>query len=355
MRSGSKVDMLIAKKLDKSKIFTVVSGMVNPPLQQSYKSSQFVSVKTTGYAGFVGYNEANHSLDWFQMSGKEVQLRQITKLELEGSEKIEVVRAFYVHTPDSIFIKSRNFVYIVNQKGSAFYKVNTATEANNSISGINLDQYQPTANQKEGRGMYFKSGKLYMPLNYYVVKEWIDPAGFASDVVLLSAFDVENKQFKQLPIFYPEIFRSNLYGFLSKMTVNYGGDNIYYSFVGFPELYIYNIVTEKNRMLQSMSFGMPDIIKGEELGDHLNQNIRFDYSFSSEDGSFVAQYVFYPFDPANPKSPDLRVINVNAGEETLIELPKRTNVYGALIDGNELYLPRVSETEDLLELYKLAL
>jgi hypothetical protein len=349
-------DVTVTDEKSKDDFYTkLLKSSSLPPRQSQYKMTQPLYSKGDDITGFVAYNDAHHSLDWFILQEDSIVFDRETKLILEGPGKVENIRAFYVHNVDSIFMKSRNYLYIIDQIGKQKYKFSVATNGENSVIGLDLNRYQPSANQKEGKNIYFRDNEIYIPLNYYAVSEHNDLAGFADSVLLLCSFNIKSEEFKPLPISYPDVFRKGLYGYMSKLNMHYSGNNIIYSFTGFSEIYKYSIDSYETMTITNRSFNPPNPINGDDKYKHLNSHIHFEYNFISYGGSVLYQYIFYPFDPSVLRPPKLRVTNLNNRESYIYALPERIGAFGSFSSKENIFIPRVSTEEETLEYYKIKL
>lgn len=300
-----------------------------------------------GENSFIGYNVANHSLDFYTIYDKEIEFNREIKFAFEGPGAIDEIRAVDYVNPDTIVVMSRFWVVMINENGREIYRKNISTEPDNLVEGLDLSAYHPSAKQSKGNRIALIGDELYLPLNYFAHEAYVDKNAYGEDVRLIGKLNIRTGEFSSLPIRHPKKFRKNLYGFATNFQFNYTADKIIYSFGGFPEVYVYSRKDGTTEVLKP-TYGFPPtpIAGSMDISQHMLLMTSYNNSVIGWNDEWYYQAVVPPTMGEPATDIYLRAINVNTGEERLGLLPKRRVFIGMITLPDGLYLPYVLPTED---------
>lgn len=300
-----------------------------------------------GESSFIGYNPANHSLDFYTFSNKSIEFNHEIKFVFEGPGAIDEIRAVDYVNPDTIVVMSRFWIIMINDIGQEIYRKNISTEPENRVTGLDLSAYHPSAKQSRGNRIALIGDELYLPMNYFAHEAYVDKKAYGEDIFLIGKLNIRTSEFTPLPIRYPEKFQKNLYGFATNFQFNYAGDKVIYSFGGFPEIYVYSSKSGKTKTLKpTYDFPATPIAGSMEISDHMFLTTSYNNSVISWDEEWYYQAVVPPTMGEPTTEIYLRAINLNTGEEKLSRLPERRVFIGMVTLPDGLYLPYVLATED---------
>lgn len=196
------------------------------------------------FIGFVGYNNANHSIDIFKGS----YFHKSIKLEFEGPGAIDEIRGVKGFDKDKYILISRNKIRIIEENGGVVEELNISTLTSDSPKGVDLSEYHPYIRPEKGVDFYFdyKSGWLYIPLNNFYFPEWISAEAYQRGKRFIGKINIVSGEFNYVDIDYPEFMANELYGTLSEVKTTFDNQgNMIYGFEGFPNVFVYNFVSEK--------------------------------------------------------------------------------------------------------------
>ncbi|WP_020568580.1 DUF4221 family protein [Neolewinella persica] len=300
-----------------------------------------------GDKNFIGYNVANHSLDFFSISEEDIEFSQEIKFIFEGPGSIDRVRAIDYVNSDTIVVMSRYWIIMVDETGREFYRKNISTNPENIVDGLDLSSYHPSAKQSKGNRIALIGEELYLPLNYFAHDAYVDKNAYAEHIHLIGKLNIRTDEFEPLPIHFPAAFRKNLYGFANSFQFNYTQDRIIYSFHGFPEIYVYSMQSGKTKTLKpTYEFPATPIAGSMEISEHMLLMTSYNNSVIDWQKEWCYQAVVPPTFGEPATDIYLRAINLNTGEEKLSLLPQRRVFMGMVTLPDGIYLPYVLPTDD---------
>ncbi|MBC6994446.1 DUF4221 family protein [Neolewinella lacunae] len=327
---------------------TTIKGQIESPLQGWYKTAQPTST-VPGEEAFVGYNEPNHSLDFFRLQNGTVVFEQLIKLTFEGPRGIDEIRALHYVNADTIFLVARNHVVIINEKNKEIFRLNVSTEFGNKVDGLDFSLYHPNVRQEMGVNTWYRNGLLYLPLNYYASDPLTELDALGPDIALISYLNVAEKSFGVLPIRYPTFLQKELYGFASSARFAYSDDKIIYYFAGFPDLYLYDFASERvehlpcaNDLADTPPLGAMEIL------DHSRNVVHYEHGVVSENEKYFVQAVFIPNTDQPGSQLFLRRTDLTTGHADIIKAPRRTAGSGMMLFNDSLWMPNMASSEDSL-------
>ncbi|MFK8164963.1 MAG: DUF4221 family protein [Lewinella sp.] len=322
------------------------SGHIDVPQQSWYTLAEGFKGKQ-GENNIIGYNAANHSLDFYTISDKHIEFSQGIKFVFEGPGHIDEIRAVDYVNPDTIVVMSRFWLIMINESGQEIYRKNISTEPENKVDGLDLSAYHPSAKQSEGNRIALIGNELYLPLNYFGHEAYVDKKAYGKNVHLIGKLNIHTGKFAPLPIQYPEKFQKDLYGFSNNFQFNYAGDKIIYNFGGFPEVYVYSCKSGTTKVLkQTYDFPATPIAGAMEISEHMFLATNYNNSVIGWEGKWYYQAVIPPTLGASTSEIYLRAINLKTGVEKLSRLPEKRVFIGMLSLPDGLYVPHVLASED---------
>jgi hypothetical protein len=245
------------------------------PLLQRYAIAS-ERVKDGRFAGFIGYNNANHSIDIFSTSGLETMI----KLSLDGPGSIDEIRGVREISKNRLLLISRNRIVISDKDGKFEVNINISTSGGNSTTGTDHGEYHPNIKPHTGLDFFFDeiSNDLYLPLNNFSYPEWISPEVYQEDKKVVGKINIITGKFDFLDISYPDFLAENLYATLSEINTSFDDKgNIIYGFDVTPDIFVYNTTTkETSHIANREGFEMPSpIINVDDIYGYTKDKVRF--------------------------------------------------------------------------------
>lgn len=332
-----------------------IGGPISVP-RQSWHTLVEGFVDERGGNNFIGYNVANHSLDFYTISDNSIKFSHEVKFEFEGPGSIDEIRAVDYVNRDTVVVMSRFWIIMINEKGREIYRKNISTEPENVVDGLDLSAYHPSAKQSKGNRIALIGDELYLPLNYFAHEAYVDKKAYGEDIYLIGKLNVHTGKFAPIPIRYPEKFRKNLYGFANNFQFNYAEDKIIYSFGGFPEIFVHSCKNDKAKILKpTYDFPATPIAGSMEISEHMFLTTSYNSSVISWDEEWYYQAVVPPTLGEPTAEIYLRAVNLNTGEEKLSLLPKQRVFIGMVTLPDGIYLPYVLPAEDSIRYSRISL
>jgi hypothetical protein len=198
-----------------------------------YNFSSLLSKITSEYPVFVGYNNYEHSFDYFDLSAQ--KLIKKVNLEYEGPNGIRKLGNFSFINHDSILIFESMYFYKIDVEGIVYLrKKNSDLEKGRDFQFINEISMQFPENN-----LCYANGRIYshvVPLKaQFWEKEFYDKPFIAS-------ISLESNYVDFLNIKYPyEANPDRLFGYLLKPYILKKGNDLIYNFPFSSKIYKYDL------------------------------------------------------------------------------------------------------------------
>ncbi len=212
----------------------------------SYDTYSVITV--AGKSMFYGCNHKRHSIDILTLEAGG-QRSRIT-LQKEGPDGIEDLFSIYVQSPDSIFIGTQTSFYLVSGQGRVLNKWNV--EANNiaffSKNALHLTSETPIYYDCHNKIIYAKI--VPYDINLSEQKSYQMP--------ILGKYNLDNKTFTALPVYFPKVYQEEYKGFLDKVKMSGSYDKgrlkrIYFTFGAVSSLAYYDVEKEQYILTEAPS------------------------------------------------------------------------------------------------------
>jgi hypothetical protein len=317
------------------------------PQSDSYTIASEI-VRNGKFVGFVGYNEANHSIDVFE----DGQFKGMIKLSFEGPQSIDEIRGVKAYAEDEFIIISRYIIRTVRLTGEILEEVNISTSDATTISGLDMSKYHPTVKPQLGKDFYYDAptGDLYVPLNNFEYPEQVSIEEFMPGEWFVAIVNVKNGASRYIEVDYPEFLAENLYGSLASVNITFDGKRrMFFGFDGFPDIFIYDL---KNKLLQHTANRKP--------GDNIPPLVNLDDTSGYIEGKNVYEnLLFNPIDnklyqiafkPGSEKYYDsyLRAFDDEGAFIAEIKIGPTVNVLSNLSASSGIYVQDMLVEEDII-------
>lgn len=203
------------------------------------------------------YNNANHSLDIFNLDIKSYDRR--IKLSEDGPNGVGPIEGVYVQSYDSIFLYSRGVLAIADRFGELKQTFNLFELGQNSDVG------ELTVNHRFKLQYDSEKGFVFFYVVYDALTRVERPA--------IAFLDIKDQKVSALPIYYSEYFQdqNGKLGYLNYLNASFlNGNSLTYNFEYESNIYEYNVATEKTKKfggISENSNGLVSPYKGD-LEDH---------------------------------------------------------------------------------------
>lgn len=332
---------------------SAVSGFAPVPYRNFYRIAQ--SIADAEEKQFLAYNKDKHSLDFFAMTEGQINPLKSLQLEAEGPNSIDRLSGFSYLNSDSIFLFSSYQITLLNEDGEIHFQLDTKQLDKGHKSGLDLSVYSVFIQQENGSQAAYRDGFLFLPLNYFGHSANTEIESYSESVALIATYDLEQEQLRPLPIRYPDIFREDMYGFAATPQFYYTTSAVVYSFVGFPEVYVYDLGSQSLRILANKnSFPTTQPMLNRDAIEHLRTaSLQYSYGVLSPDERYLYQAVILPRQPGDPQFIYLRTTDLQEGTATITDFPKAHAFTGMFAYKDGLYLPQMSVGEDSIGFSRL--
>lgn len=213
------------------------------PINENYSNSYHTlhSYEEDGKNFFVGYNNKQHSLDFFNLDDNKA-IRNL-KLEGDGPNGVNEISSIFYHTKDSIFLFERGALHLMNSSGLVF-------------DTFKLYELFDIAKYGEpGLNFYFRL--IYNPASNSVLfylnnlsKE------IKADAPKIASLNIASRKVEILPISNTSFYQSNdgNVGFLSYIGFHdYFEGKILYNFQYQSSLFFYDVQTKEIKSVSGTS------------------------------------------------------------------------------------------------------
>ncbi len=296
----------------------------------------------------TAYNPRAHSFDIFNLKNK--RLLHSISLSSSGPDRIEEVRDFYNLSADSIVCFGRNNIAVIGASGQIGRVIPLS---GGETSGIDHTRFQISVKAEGGINAGIVKGKLYVPIHNFAHPDYNEQERFAGENPLLGQLDLSTNRIMMQDVFYPDKFRTDVFGFGSQPQFTYGPDKIIYHFTGFPEVYIFDPVSKETRVLAGTIPGAPATpsAKNQPSELHVQQVIQYTNAVYDQAENALYQGVLYPKVPNEKRKLLLRKISLDDGQQILTNFPQAHSFIGMTIDpAGNLIVPHMKGGEDNLSL-----
>ncbi|SFF09380.1 DUF4221 family protein [Thermoflexibacter ruber] len=197
-------------------------------------------INVAGKPTFYGYNHKRHSIDILSLEGNDQRNRIV--LQKEGPDGIDDLYSIHVQSPDSIFISTQTSFYLVSSEGRLLNKWNV--EADNiaffSKNALHITAETPISYDSHNKIIYAKI--VPYDRNISGQKTYRMP--------ILGKYNLNNKTFTALPVYFPKAYQEEYKGFLDKVKMSNSYHKgrlkrIYFTFGAMSSLAYYDVEKEK--------------------------------------------------------------------------------------------------------------
>lgn len=205
-------------------------------------------ITVAGKPTFYGCNHKRHSIDILSLDGDGQRNRIV--LQKEGPEGIGNLSSIHVQSPDSIFISNQTSFYLVSGEGRILNKWNV--EADNiaffSKNALHTTAETPISYDSHKRTIYAKI--VPYDINISGQKNYQMP--------ILGKYNLDNKTFTALPVYFPKAYQEKYKGFLDKVKMSNSYDKgklkrIYFAFGAVSSLAYYDVEKEQYILTEAPS------------------------------------------------------------------------------------------------------
>lgn len=191
----------------------------------------------SGNLCLVGFSKATNSVEFLNLDSSKVINKVI--FPSEGPNGVRKINGLYYHNKDSVFLLTDYQIFIINDQGIIKKKfwINTAKS---DLKGDYYQRYLLSPNGNRPIHFYPKRQLLIVPTNFTEVDQWSPPFYEKS---ICSGIHLRDSVVEELPVFYPEIYRTQSFGLLNKSYFTYNQHLIFFGFQNAPDIYQYNLET----------------------------------------------------------------------------------------------------------------
>lgn len=188
----------------------------------------------------MGYNNTLHSLEIVDWDHQNIVTS--IRLDREGPNGVRNVVGVFYHNQDSIFVLSDFHLLLMNINGEIKLNYAINQTATSKLSGIDFSE-QILAPGK-GRPIYFYGPQnvLIIPTRHTKHDQWVIPEFYESAVC--AKVSLEDRNVELLPLYYPEAYRKQCFGFSNKSFFAYNGKKVVVGFSNSPQLISYDLESE---------------------------------------------------------------------------------------------------------------
>lgn len=215
---------------------TVVITISPSELPTYYKFTNY-SDKKNNNQFFVGYNEFEHSFDYFDVGNK--TLLKKVYLEHEGPNGVRTVNEFSFVKDDTIVIRGNPFYYKIDTNGTVITRKSFLDLQNgNDFLFMNMMELVYPENS-----IAYNNGKFY---SYILPVKFMFWQNEFYEKPIIASVELENNSVNPLPVYYPEEASPNrLFGYLLKPYIFNMNNFLIYNFPFSSKVYWFNLITQK--------------------------------------------------------------------------------------------------------------